>query len=69
MTFLDKDYVTFAGQTHCVLKTVLEFPAYGLEMHIAQLYTYGNGDTPVTITIGGMSANDLDALLNMFVAI
>ena len=61
---LGKDYITFAGQSHCVLKTVLTY--FTVEMHIIQLYTYGSGNTPVTITISGMGANELHNLLNMF---
>ena len=64
VNFLGKDYITFAGQTHCVLKTIVSY--YTIEMHIVQLYTYGSDTTPVLVTMSGMSANDLQTLINMF---
>lgn len=62
--FLGKDYITFAGHTHCVLKTIISYNT--MEMHIIQLYTYGSDTTPVLVTMSGTGANELQNLLNMF---
>ena len=60
---LTKDYIVFAGEEHYVMKTVLT--AYGTQVVMVQMYTYGSGNTPVIITIGGRNVTDIQTALAM----
>lgn len=64
---LTKDYIVFAGEEHYVMKSVLT--AYNTQVVMVQMYTYGSGNTPVIITIGGRNMTDIQTVLAMVTAL